>query len=241
MKKVLTLIFLFTYVWTIQAQSFVFVKDGVELPNNAAIEVSDVETRPLLEIKSGLELINKTGQILDIIVSQTVLVPPTGEGALLSLCFFECRTTNNDISIPGELPVNNTNEIESFVAEFYPKRDFYETVIVKYEVVNANNPSDKRAVTVTYKYTDGTDIKTPSSNSAWRIYPNENQIIFDPQSIDNENLQATVYDITGQEKATQSIAGNQPVVLATALRKGVYIVTLMDKGAIVGVQKCIIP
>jgi hypothetical protein len=240
MKKVLTLIFGLTCIWTIQAQSFVFVKDGVELPNNAAIEVSEVNTRPLLEIQSGLELINKTDQTLDIIVSQTVLTPPYGLGAILSLCFFECMVTNNNISIQGELPVNYTSDIQRFVAEFYPAKDIYETVIVKYEVENANNPSDKIAVTVTYKYTDGTDIKTPKSGRTLNIYQKGNEILFNVQTASKENLRLTVYDLTGQTKVAQIIPDAAQTAVITNLEKGVYLVSLSDGNTIIFTQKFIV-
>jgi hypothetical protein len=235
MRNFFTLILLFACVLTLQAQSFVFVKDEVELPNNASVEVTDVETFPVVLMESGLTLVNTTPNTLNITASQTVIQAPVSSEGKLNLCFVECKPTNGNFSITGSL----TPKGDLFHTYFEPQEGVYETVVVKYEIVNNYDITDKIAVTVTYKYGNGTGVKTPQSNNVLGIYQDENQLIFDTRSINGENLQATVYDVTGRKKATQFLQDNARTALTAHLEKGIYLIVLTNENGVVETRKFI--
>jgi hypothetical protein len=233
MKFFLTLALILTGALSIHAQSFVFMKEGMELSNNAAFEVSEVSESFGLVIESDLKLVNLTSKSVNIVVRQTVLVPPASPAAVLGFCFEVCKTTNENASIEGALLPKG----DPFHAYLALDEGYYESVVVKYEAYKVDNPSEKIAVTVTYKYDNETAIKTIENDHALKIYPKGNQIIFEPPFISDGNVQAAVYDIAGRIQATQSISGNRPAVLATNLQKGIYLVTLTNQQGIIGAQK----
>jgi hypothetical protein len=234
MKKILTLILMVACVLAIKAQSFVFVKDGVELSNNAAYEVSELDRAGIIE--SGLELVNKTNNTIGVIVSQTVLIAPSAPDAVLSICFDVCKTTNGNTSLTGNLGV----EPNPFHVYFAPDREYSDQAVVKYEVVNSSDPSDKIAATVTYKYSDGTRMETIESDKVLKIFQNGNQIIFNTQLINKKNLRVSVYNIAGHLKASQALPNSGEIALETNLEKGVYIAFLADGDGTIKTKKFII-
>jgi hypothetical protein len=233
MKKNFTLILMVFCALTIQAQSFVFEKDGVELSNNAEYEVSELDRAGL--IGSGLELVNKTSGSVAIVVSQIVLVPPSAPNAILSICFDVCKTTNENSSTSGTLEIGEN----SFDVYFQPDRAHPDRAVVKYEVVNSDNPSDKIAATVTYKYGE-TDTKTVKSDKTLKIYQNNEQIIFNAQPVNKKGLRVNIYNIAGQLKASQTFSGKSEITLDTSLENGIYIAFLTDDKEIIETQKFII-
>ncbi|MDR2621437.1 MAG: T9SS type A sorting domain-containing protein [Dysgonamonadaceae bacterium] len=234
MKRILTFISMAIYALAIDAQSFVFEKDGVELPDNAEYEVSEIDRVGVME--SGLELVNKTNTTIGIVVSQTVLVAPSSANAFLNICYDVCRTTNENTSESGNLGVGSNN----FHVYFVPESGHDDRAVVKYEAVHSSNPSEKIAATVTYKYGNGTAIETIESGYALKISQNGDQIIFNTQSINKKDLRISVYNVAGQLKATQMLPDRGEAALTVRLERGIYIVSLNDGKETIETRKFII-
>jgi hypothetical protein len=222
MKKLSTFILLlFCAAGTMQAQSFAFQKNGEELPDNASYTASEVETFPLLVIVSGLELVNKTSGTLQIEVTQTVLQAPIAANSWLSICFDQCFVTNESKTIQGELPVRGNTGLHVYLN---PMAGVPETVIVKYEVTNLANPSEKKTVTVTYLY--GT-VGIENGKKTTDIEFFGKSFKYDFASLADRSLQ--IFDLTGKCVSDIKLKRISDTVVLE-FQKGIYLYRLSENG-----------
>jgi hypothetical protein len=227
MKQTLTLIAILlltiaTGTPTAHAQSFAFERDGVELPNNIEYTVSQIDRTGTIE--SQLELKNKTNFSIAITASQTVLQAPTGTNAFLGICYDVCQYTNENASESGTLGTGSNN----FHAFFIPETNHDDRAIVRYEIVNTANPTDKIAATITYRYGNGTAITSLPSTEILRITQTNRQIHLHTQAPTARSLRLYLYTPTGQLLSTQSLPSQDRTTLAAPPAKGRDLLRLAD-------------
>ena len=237
MNKTLTLTTLLLCVMTIMhAQSFVFEKNGVELPNNTSYTASEVTTIPILTIESELGLVNKTSSPLNIQVSQTVIQAPVTENAWLSICFDQCFTTNNDQVISGTLPVRGNDALHVY---FNPVSGHSETAIVKYEVINLDNLSEKQSVTITYQYgTTGINNLDNIVNAMFVNKDGGNFFQYEFSTVAERQLQ--ILNLTGKKISDIKLNQISATIMLPTLHKGIYIYRIIENGKKIKSNKFII-
>jgi hypothetical protein len=225
MKKLSTFVLLlFCAAIAVQAQSFAFFKDGEELPDNASYTASEVETFPILVVESGLELTNKTSGIVPVRISQTVLQAPVTDGAWLSLCFDQCYATNENQIVTGQLLAGFAS---LFHVYFNPVAGQNETVVVKYDVINVDNPFEKKTVTITYLY-GTTDVENPTKTANIAFFGKS--VKYDFASVADRRLQ--IFDLTGKCVSNIKLERISDTINLSELAKGLYLYRLLENSNI---------
>jgi len=249
MKKLLILGILFMLVTSAKAQSFMFYRGNQPLEDNVEFTVSNYEVSmdlgdiTVLSLESDLHLKNVTNQDVQATVTQTILQAPSdSENGYLSFCFYTCTTGNTNKTLSGSIQANSFNE--GYHVNFLVYKGMYNSVKVKYEVYLTNDISktDKKTVTVTYRYDENSisQLKNPNLNPVFNVFQEGEQVSFN-YSFDSNDCQLEIYSVTGQKVAQHLLTSGTGVFpLPEKLPKGIYLCTVKNGKQTVATQKFII-
>jgi hypothetical protein len=229
-----------SFIWLFTAsafsQSFAFFQDGVQLPDNAEIEildaVSDEITGDML-MESGISVKNFSANAIEATMSQSVITPP--DAGEISFCFFTCINGNVNRSQTTTLPANSF--FIGLHLYFYAIEESYTKATVRYEIFNQQSPEDKATVTITYNYNDhSSGIDYPVLENKIRISQNGKSIAFD-RSPEYNGSRLEICKITGQKIALYTLDDTGLFTLPRELEKGLYIFTFRSKKTTLSAHK----
>lgn len=220
MKQIGIYVLLFCSIFsTVSAQTFAFFRHGVQLNNNAVVNVSEFTTEDgAITIESGLEVRNLTTLNFMGVVTQHVIQKP--QNGIISFCFGNCVFTNEDLTLETVVSSSNTTALHVYYASEAGK---YGNTSVEYTVYSKLNPSETRKVTVNFNY-NATRLNSLSGDmNSVRILHQGGRVQFAFQFPSENVYQLQLLDLTGKvlaETSTKNKSGNWVPDLKVS--KGIY-------------------
>lgn len=237
MKKAFFTLILLAVVTLMSAQTLQFEHDGHVYGNGETIISPFNEA--FQEYVTELNIRNLTNHDMNIIVEQDVL--EAAPGIMMQLCWGLCMVGNEHVvSHPVAVPAQTLSEdIVSLHCSFLEG----ETGVVKaiYHAYDESDPDNKISLIVLYGQTASTPEYTFNVGQA---YPNpaSTQVQFTLQGNNNDNIEAVVYNLLGQEVKSQIISGrqNRVIIAVDDLEAGIYFCRFSINGAVAKTEKFIV-
>jgi hypothetical protein len=245
MKRIFTLCsFLLLFATVTFAQSFAFVKDAVQLENNAEITVRNFTTTPVpgeLEIPAGLRLKNLTDETLDTKMKQTVLSYEGTGDELINWCFNVCSNVPLTTTLLERTSMIAANSFEeNFHANLIVYPDEYASAKVRYDVY-PQNIFEVITVTVNFIYDENsqTGLNTLEKNKI-NVYQKDKTVKLN-YFCNQTNAQLEIYNIIGKKVAQYHLnIGENQFSLYEQFPQGIYVYVLREDNKVIINQKFIV-
>lgn len=244
-KSLLTLV-LTAIVGMLCAQSLQFEHEGTVYANNEVI-ICDATPNEWGEIAMEISLRNLTSETIPVVVEKehVQIVKGTENSFCWGSCFgpdvFISRPAKelegNSLSMPGDLSFHY--QIDP-TYEGDPENFISGTTCVKYYAYPQSNPEDRVCIVVWFAYNaHGVDEATWNISPA---YPNPASSTVNFNINHTGIMQASVYNLLGQEVKSQMVMGGQNCINIAVddLQPGIYFCRFTVNGEVMKTEKFIV-
>lgn len=240
MKKILLFASAVLAAFSIQAQTAVFVHEGVALNTGDKVLLTEMNDWKMMEWYPIIR--NTSAQSVDLIVSVEVLENKY-ETDNLTMCDAQNCFPSTVTSLPVFTLAGNEESGHHFHAQFMAisamsgATDSYAKA--RYTITNANNPDDATYVDVEF------DLSKASVEGALvaadvKVFQNGENLVCRYNFDNNANRAIVVSNILGATVANVNFEGNNGEVVVNRLPKGVYVYTLVENGRNVKSHKIVV-
>ncbi|MBQ3710404.1 MAG: T9SS type A sorting domain-containing protein [Bacteroidales bacterium] len=194
----------------------------------------------LFEYVQHLQIRNLSSEEVNVIVEQDII--ETFPDVMVQFCWGMCYvpSTNPFASNPVIIPANVLSAEDFSIHIAIPETETG-VVKVKYYAYDRSDPDNRISITILAGATAGV---AEHSINVGQAYPNpaSTQVQFTLQGNNNDNIEAVVYNLLGQEVKSQLVSGrqNRVIIAVDDLEAGIYFCRFSVNGAVAKTEKFIV-
>lgn len=236
LKKTLLTAVLTAMIGFLGAQSLQFEWEGTVYQDGQTIISPFNES--FYEYVQELKVRNLTDNDMGVVIEREIL--QNADGTMIYFCWGLCLSPDVSVSDPVNIPAQTLSD-EEFGAHVMFTEGETGVVKVKYYAYDRSDPDNRISITILAGATAGV---AEHSINVGQAYPNpaSTQVQFTLQGNNNDNIEAVVYNLLGQEVKSQLVSGrqNRVIIAVDDLEAGIYFCRFSVNGAVAKTEKFIV-
>lgn len=236
LKKTLLTAVLTAMIGFLGAQSLQFEWEGNVYQDGQTIISPFNEA--FYEYVQELKVRNLTDNDMGVVIEREIL--QNADGTMIYFCWGLCLSPDVSISDAVNVPAQTLSD-EEFGAHVMFTEGETGVVKVKYYAYDRSDPDNRISITILAGATAGV---AEHSINVGQAYPNpaSTQVQFTLQGNNNDNIEAVVYNLLGQEVKSQLVSGrqNRVIIAVDDLEAGIYFCRFSVNGAVAKTEKFIV-